>query len=233
MIDREVLLITGARTGIGRCLADHYLARHFQVVGCSRRASELSRDGYVHYEVDVSDEQPVIEMFKDIRRRFGRLDVLINNAGVASMNHSLMTPMDTADRLVRTNFLGTFLCCREAGKLMGARRHGRIVNFSSVACPLNLDGEAVYASTKAAVETLTRVLARELADLHITVNAVGPTPVHTDLTRGVPAEKLEALIGRQAIRRFAEIRDIRNVIDFFIAPDSDFVTGQVVYLGGV
>jgi 3-oxoacyl-[acyl-carrier protein] reductase len=175
----------------------------------------------------------VVGMFADVRRRFGRLDGLINNAGVAAMNHALLTPLRTADQLVRTNFLGTFLCCREAGKLMGLRRSGRIVNLTSVASPLHLEGEAIYASTKAAVESLTRILARELADLHITVNAVGPPPLKTDLTRGVPQDRLDALIARQAIPRFAEVRDIRHVIDFFLAPESDFVTGQVLYLGGI
>lgn len=233
MTERSVLLVTGARTGIGRDLAEHYVSRAFQVVGCSRRPSDLALDGYVHYELDVACERTVRAMFGDIRRRFGRLDVLINNAGVASMNHALLTPFETAEQLVRTNYLGTFLCCREAAKLMSRRRYGRIVNLTSVASALHLEGEAVYASTKAAVESLTRVLARELAPLQVTVNAVGPTPVRTDLTRGVPSEKLDALIARQAIHRFAEFRDIRNVVDFFIAPESEFITGQIVYLGGV
>lgn len=233
MTERPVLLITGARTGIGRCLAEYYARQGFQVVGCSRGASDLAEDGYLHYQVDVGAEAPIREMFADVRRRFGRLDVLINNAGVASMNHALLTPLHTADHLLRTNFLGTFLCCREAGKLMSARRYGRIVNVTSVATALHLEGEAVYASSKAAVESLTRILARELAALCITVNAIGPTPVDTDLTRGISSEKIRALIARQAIPRFAEVRDIRNVVDFFIAPESDFVTGQIVYLGGV
>jgi 3-oxoacyl-[acyl-carrier protein] reductase len=116
---------------------------------------------------------------------------------------------------------------------MSTARYGRIVNFATVATPLNLEGEAGYAASKAAVESLTRVAARELAPFNITVNAVGPTPVMTDLVRSVPRQKLDALIGAQAIRRMGEHRDITNVIDFFASRSSDFVTGQTVYLGGV
>ena len=117
--------------------------------------------------------------------------------------------------------------------MMKSRGYGRIVNLASVATPLKLPGEAIYAASKSAIVSLTEVLARELADFGITVNAVGPTPVKTDLIGSVPEDKIERLINRQAIRRFGELRDISNVIDFFIQPASDFVTGQVIFLGGV
>jgi 3-oxoacyl-[acyl-carrier protein] reductase len=117
--------------------------------------------------------------------------------------------------------------------MIGSKRKGRIVNFATVATALDLEGEAIYAASKAAIESLTRVLARELSGFGITVNAVGPTPVATDLIRSVSKEKIDALLARQAIRRLGEMRDIANVIDFFIREESDFVTGQVVYLGGV
>jgi 3-oxoacyl-[acyl-carrier protein] reductase len=116
---------------------------------------------------------------------------------------------------------------------MQKRKFGRIINFSTVAVPFHLEGEAVYAASKAAVEELTRILAREFADLGITVNAIGPTPINTDLIRGVPQEKIQALINRQAIKRPGKFEDIFNLIDFLVKPESDFITGQVIYLGGV
>lgn len=229
----NVMLITGARKGIGRSLAEHYLAQGWRVLGCSRDESDLAHSAYVHQCADVSDERSVAQLMTVLRRSFGGLDVLINNAGIASMNHFMLTPASTARRILETNVLGTFLVCREAAKLMAARKKGRIVNFATVATPLKLEGESLYAASKAAVVSLTEILARECADLGITVNAVGPTPVPTDLIAAVPREKMDALIARQAIRRYGEMRDIINVIDFFIRPESDFITGQTIYLGGV
>ena len=116
---------------------------------------------------------------------------------------------------------------------MRSRKHARIVNFSTVATPLKLEGESVYAASKAAIVSLTEVLARELAEYDITVNAVGPTPVETDLIRNVPEDKLTALIERQAIKEWAKPEDVFNVIDFFLKPASGMITGQVIYLGGI
>ena len=135
--------------------------------------------------------------------------------------------------ILATNVVGTFLFCREAAKLMQPRRWGRIVNFTTVATPLKLEGEAVYAASKAAVHSLTEVLARELAPLGITVNSVGPTPIETDLIRSVPKDRMDRLIARQAIPRMGTFADVANVTDFFLRAESDFITGQNLYLGGV
>jgi 3-oxoacyl-[acyl-carrier protein] reductase len=232
-MDEPVTLITGTRKGIGKFLAGHFVAAGHRVVGCSREPVDWSLERYEHFLTDVADEPAVKQMFSSVRKTYRRLDHLINNAGIASMNHSMLTPIATAQRILHTNFLGTFVCCREAAKLMQNRRFGRIVNFVTVAVPLRLEGESVYAASKAAVGSLTGILARELAEFGITVNAVGPTPIETDLIRSVPKDRLDQLLARQALHRQGTFEDIANVVDFFLRKESAFVTGQTLYLGGV
>lgn len=231
--DLKTFLITGTRKGIGLDLARHYLALGHRVAGCSRGDSSIEHENYRHFALDVADEKAVVHMVKAVAREWKGIDALINNAGIASMNHFALTPLSTAHSIFSTNFFGSFLFCREVVKVMMRANKGRIVNFTTVATPLRLEGEAMYAASKAAVESMTRILAREVGEAGITVNAIGPTPVPTDLIRSVPKEKMDALLQRQAIRRFGKVEDVINVIDFFVSDRSDFVTGQVVYLGGV
>ena len=232
---KPVMLITGTRKGIGRYLVDYYLEKGFKIVGCSRADFEGGLEDYHHYCLDVADEKAVQRMVQNVVKNHGPISVLLNNAGIASMNHSLLTPLKTVENIFRTNVFGTFLFCREVAKSMVTSRveGGRIVNFATVATPLKLEGEAVYAASKAAVVSLTEVMAKEIADYQITVNALGPTPVLTDLIKGVSDEKINGLIATQAIKRMGTYEDISNALDFFIRPESDFITGQVVYLGGV
>ena len=226
-------LITGTRKGIGRFLANHYCDQGHVVYGCSRTGPDWSRDNYVHFEADVTDEAQARKIFSEIRKKHGRIDNLLNNAGIASMNHSLLTPVSTVRKILETNVLGCFLFCREAAKLMKKGRYGRIVNFSTVAVPMRLEGEAAYVASKAAVEGLTDVLSREFSSFGVTVNTVGPVPIETDLIRSVPEDKIRGIVDRQTIKRLGTFEDVANVTDFFLRRDSDFITGQHIYLGGL
>ncbi len=229
----RIFIITGTSKGIGKQLAMHYLSLGDVVVGCSRGKSNIEHDCYTHYHLDVSDETAVIDMVRSTKKQYNRIDVLLNNAGIAAMNHTVTTPVKTVQTVFNTNFFGSFLFSREVAKVMLKQKHGRIINSSTVAVPLCLEGEAVYAASKSAIESFTKVLAYELGSFGITVNAVGPTPIPTDLVKNIPQYKIEALIEQQAIRRFGKFEDILNVIDFFIDDKSSFITGQIIYLGGI
>lgn len=225
-----VALVTGARKGIGRHLAEHLLGEGYQVVGCGRGAEGWQADRFEYHQTDVADETAVLALFRHVAARFGRLDVLVNNAALATMNHSLLTPVSVVEKLLRTNVTGTFLMSREAAKLMRRRKFGRIINLSSAVVPLRLSGESVYLASKSAVETLSQVMARELADQGITVNVVGPGPTATDMTRGVPADKLDALLKEFANPRLTTLAEISAAVADFLRPEHSAVTGQVRYL---
>ena len=227
------VVITGATRGLGLVLAQHYLNAGDEVIGCGRTPSTIDHPRYTHRLVDVTDADEIEDFFCELSRRPGKVNALINNAGIASMNSLALTPLETARRIMDTNLLGPFSFTRSALRVLRGAESARIVNFTSVAVPLMIEGEAIYAASKSAVETLTRISARELAPFGITCNAIGPSPIKTGLLSGVPEKKLAKLIDAQAIRRWAVPNDVVNVVDFFLRPESSMVTGQVIYLGGV
>jgi 3-oxoacyl-[acyl-carrier protein] reductase len=227
------MLITGTSRGIGSFLVHHYASRGFQVIGCSRSLVDYRYNNYRHYCLDITDEPKVKDMFLDIRHCYNRCDILINNAGIPSFNYALITPLKTIKDVLNINIVGTYLLSREAAKLMQKNKFGRIVNFTSIAVNLNLKGQAIYAASKSAILTFTKIFAKELGTINITVNAVGPNLIKTDFIGSLNEDKLEDLINQQAINRFGNPEDIINVIDFFIKPESNFITGQVIFLGGL
>lgn len=230
---QKIILITGTSKGIGKSLALSYLCEGEIVVGCSRSITDIEHKNYRHFELNVDDEKAVRAMVVSVKKEFSRIDVLLNNAGVASMNHFLTTALSSVEKLFRTNFIGTFLFSREVAKVMIKQKNGVIINYTTVASALRLEGEAIYAASKSAIENFTQTIAKELSPFNIRVNAVGPTPIKTDLIKAIPQEKIEQLLQKQSIKRLGEFDDVKNVVDFFMDERSSFITGQIIYLGGV
>ena len=232
-MNKKVMIITGTRKGIGRYLSEYYLDKDFIVIGCSRSESDLKHYNYEHFCLDVADEKAVKKMVASISKKYSKIDYLINNAGIASMNHSLLTSLSVVEKIFKTNVFGTFVFCREVAKIMWKNKFGRIINFTSVASPLNLSGEAIYAASKSAIEKLTMILAKEFGNNGITVNAIGPSPIKTDLIKNVGEKKLNKLLSQQAITKFGSFRDVSNIIDFYLSDNSEMISGQILYIGGV
>lgn len=230
---QRVILITGSSKGIGESLALSYLDSGDIVIGCSRGESKITHENYRHFSLEVDDEKKVIKMVRSVKKEFSKIDILLNNAGIASMNHFLTTSLSSVEKVFSTNFIGTFLFSREVAKVMMKQKYGSIVNYTTVASPLRLEGEAIYSASKSAIENFTQTISKELAPFNITVNAIGPTPIKTDLIKAIPKDKIDKLLQKQTIKRLGEFEDVKNVIDFFIDKKSNFITGQIIYLGGV
>lgn len=222
-------LITGSSQGLGRALADRLLADGWTVHGFARGPQDLTHAAFTAHAVDVADESSVRAAVATVAAA-GRIDLLVNNAGAAALNALLLTPGSVAEQLMRVNYLGTFHCLQAVGKVMVRQRGGRIVNLTTVAVPLSLEGEAAYVASKAAVEALTRVAAKELAAQGVVVTAVGFGPVDTRLTRAVPKAalaKINAAIGRP------DGTTMGQAVDFLLAHLLSAPGGSVEYLGKV
>ena len=229
---QKVILITGTSRGIGKSIAEHYLLSSDNlVIGCSRSKPSISHKNYNHYQIDLSIDGSTNDLIAKIKNDVNKLNVLINNVGVASMNHLLLTTPEKVDQIIDINLKSIINMTREASKLIKKENNGRIINMTTVASPLNLEGESVYVSSKAAIEAFTRVIAKELSPFGITVNAVGPGPVKTDLIKNIPANKIDKIISQLSSKSYTSIDDILNILDFFIKKESQLVNGQIIYLG--
>ena len=212
-------------------MSERLLADGWIVHGFARGPQSLAHERFIAHVVDVTNESAVRSAVS-AGAAAGRIDVLINNAGSAALNAFLLTPGSVAETLMRVNYLGTFHCLQAVGKVMVRQRGGLVINLTTVAVPLSLEGEAAYVASKAAVEALTKVAAKELSTQGVRVIALGLGPVDTKLTRAVPKAalaKINGAIGRPLGTVMAE------AVEFIVSriQDPDLKSGSVEYLGSV
>lgn len=228
-----VVVVTGSSRGIGRELCEYFLKNGAITIGLSRTRADIEHPRFHHFSVNVGDENLVEEVFRTIRNDYHHIDVLVNCAGVFTSQHALLMPLQSAEEMLRTNMTGTFLVSRICAKIMLQKNFGRIINLTSMAVPLAFIGDALYSASKMAVTQFSKVFAKEIASFNITCNVLGITAFETDMMKKIPKEKLDVIFEQLPIARFLQLEDITNVIDFFIRKESNAITGQVVYLGGV
>ncbi|TBC86537.1 SDR family oxidoreductase [Rhizobium leguminosarum] len=237
----KVAIVTGASRGIGAAIAERLGRDGFAVVvnyaGSAAAAEEVVRkiEGAggkaVAAQADVSDAEAVRRMFDMAETAFGGIDALLNNAGIMQLAKIADADDANFDRQIAINLRGTFNTLREAGKRL--RDGGRIVNFSTSVVGLKLEGYGVYAATKAAVETLTAIMTKEMRGRAITVNAVAPGPTATDLfLNGKSHELIERMAKMNPLERLGTPEDIAAAVSFLAGPDGGWINGQTLRANG-
>ncbi|MRG54535.1 SDR family oxidoreductase [Phyllobacterium sp. SYP-B3895] len=239
--DKRIAIVTGAARGIGAAVAERLANDGFAVVinyansarEAEALAAKLSKAGQraITVQADVAKAEEVRRMFDLVEAELGKVSVLVNNAGIMNVQPLAETSDAVFEQQFATNVQGTFNTMREAAGRMGDG--DRIINFSTSVVGTNLPGYAVYAGTKAAVETFTRIFAKELRGRNITVNAVAPGPVATDLFLAGKSEELVQQLSKAApMERLGQPDDIARVVSFLAGPDGGWINGQVVRANG-
>ena len=236
---RRSAVVTGSNRGIGRAVAEELARAGFDVcVNCSsERGLDEARAFAAALEADcgvraiavaanVADAAEAAALVDAAQEAFGRVDVLVNNAGITRDGLLARMKDEDFDAVIDVNLKGTFNCCKAAAQRMMKQRYGRIVNMSSVV------GVAGNAASKAGVIGLTKSIARELAARNVTANAVAPGFIATDMTDALSEKQREAIVGRIASKRLGEPEDVAKLVRFLASEDAGYITGQVVCIDG-
>jgi len=241
-LDGRVALVTGGSRGIGRAIAVALARAGANVVftyvsnpDAARETEKLAAEAGGRAQAqrcDVADHEALEGLVAKILQEHDRLDIAVNNAGIARDQLILRMKPEDFDAVIATNLRGAWSVCRAAIKPMLKRRAGRIINLSSVVAQMGNAGQSNYAASKGGVEALTRSLAREVGSRGITVNAVAPGFIDTDMTRDLPDAAKQALTERIPLGRLGSAEDVAAVVRFLAGDAAGYVTGQVIHVNG-
>ncbi|MCZ0755344.1 3-oxoacyl-[acyl-carrier-protein] reductase [Anoxybacillus sp. J5B_2022] len=242
MLQGKVALVTGASRGIGRAIALE-LARQGAKVAVNYAGSEAKAKEVVEeiekmggeafaVQADVANGEAVEQMVKEVVERFGRIDILVNNAGITRDNLLMRMKEEEWDDVINTNLKGVFHCTKAVTRPMMKQRYGRIVNIASIVGVSGNPGQANYVAAKAGVIGFTKTAARELASRNITVNAIAPGFITTDMTDRLSEDVRTEMLKQIPLARFGEPDDIAKVVSFLVSDAANYITGQTIHVDG-
>ena len=238
----KVAIVTGASKGIGKACALRLAKDGYTVVVNYSSSDEAAQktleevkanggDGMI-YKANVSVLAEVKAMVRDVFKAYGRIDVLVNNAGIVRDEYLLMMNPDTLDKCMNLNVKGYLYCAQAVALKMFKQKSGVIVNMSSVSSKFALPGQAVYSATKGAVNSLTQTLAKELGGYGIRVNAVAPGFISTEMIEAIPEETRNGYIERVPLKRFGTADEVANLVSAIVSDQFAYVTGQIFVMDG-
>lgn len=234
-------IVTGGGRGIGKAIAEALAKKgvNIAVVGTNLEVASQASLGLqsigvksIAIQADVSISTDVKNMFDKTVSEFGRVDILVNNAGITRDSLIIRMKDEDWDKVINVNLKGTFLCCREAVKIMLKQKYGRIVNISSIVAFMGNIGQANYSASKAGISGLTKTIAKEYANRGITVNAVAPGFITTAMTESIPENIKNEMLKAIPMNRFGTTDDVANAVVFFASPDAGYITGQLLHVNG-
>ena len=231
----KTALITGASRGIGNSVALEFKDKGYSVIGTATSkdgAENLNKNGIEGYVLDLSSKDSIEEFWSSLEESGRNISVLVNNAGITRDNIVLRMSDEEWEDIMSVHLYGTFQLSKKALKMMLKSKWGRIINISSASASIGNRGQSNYAAAKAGVEAFTKSLAKEVGKRDITINAVAPGFISTDMTKNNDGVNSEYLIKEIPLGRFGEPEEVANLVYFLCSPDSSYITGQTIHING-
>lgn len=242
MLEGKVAIVTGASRGIGREIALTFASYGANIVvnyyGSEKKAREVADEieamgrEVLLYQGDVADMDAAKAMVKETVKKFGRIDILVNNAGITKDNLLMAMKEEEFDQVIRTNLKGSFVCMKQVIRTMIKQKYGKIINLSSVSGRMGNAGQINYSAAKAGIIGMTKSLAREVGSRGITVNAIAPGFIDTDMTAVLKEDVKEAIMSEIPLKRMGQPRDIAQAAAFLASDNASYITGQVISVDG-